>query len=147
MFEVEFSDHYNSQHKPIDEFGHLFFDNWDTEEWSRFDNFMVECLRLYLDEGLIEYDRINVGEKKLLLETSSEFLSFMQGFCCVVTTEYDKEQFYTRFKKYLGYDNDIFDRCPVKKNTFTKYLKTYANHKNLEYLERESNGRRLVTLR
>lgn len=53
MFELEFSDHYNVDHEPKDEFGHLFFEDWDDEEWNRFDNFMLECLMLYLDEGLV----------------------------------------------------------------------------------------------
>jgi hypothetical protein len=145
MFEIEFSDYYNSQNKPIDEFGHMFFDDWDEEEWNRFDNFMVECLQLYIDEGLVEYKRINLDEKKLLFETSAEFLEFMKvGF--VVSTRFDKEVLYTRFKNFIGYDNDIFGKCPIKKNTFTKYLKSYANYKNLGYTETNSNSLQYVQL-
>jgi len=145
MFEVEFSDHYNAKNKPIDEFGHLFFDDWDENEWNRFDNFMVECLQLYMEEGLIEYNRINVGEKKLLLETSPEFLEFMNG-SFVVSREYDKEILYDQFRSHLGYDNDIFGKCPVKKNTFTKFLKTYSIHRQMQYMERDSNCRQYIRM-
>ncbi len=140
MFEIEFSDYYNAKRKPIDEFGHLFFDGWDEEEWNRFDNFMVECLQLYLDEGLIDYKKVNVDEKKLLLETSSEFLAFMK-YSFVVSHEYEKDDLYNKFATYLGYENDIFGKCPVKKNTFTKYLKTFADYRQLKYLERSSNSK------
>ena len=143
MFEIEFSDHYNADWKPIDEFGHLFFDEWDEAEWNRFDNFMVECLQLYLDEGLVGYQKVNVQEKKLLMETSSEFSEFMNA-SFVVSREYDKEDLYYEFKKYLGFESDMFGKCPVKKNSVTKDLKTYATDKNLSFSERNSNGKPYV---
>lgn len=143
MFEIEFSDHYNADWKPIDEFGHLFFDEWDEAEWNRFDNFMVECLQLYLDEGLVGYQKVNVQEKKLLMETSSEFSEFMNA-SFAVSREYDKEDLFFEFKKYLGFESDMFGKCPVKKNSFTKYLKTYATYKNLSFSERNSNGKQYV---
>jgi hypothetical protein len=145
MFEIEFSDHYNADWKPIDEFGHLFFDEWNDEEWNLFDNFMVECLQLYLDEGLIIYKQINRDEKKLLMETSSDFLDFM-GVSFVISLEYNKEDLFYEFKKHLGYESDIFEKCPVKKNTFTKYLRTYASYKKLNYKERNSNGKQFVLI-
>lgn len=145
LFEIEFSDHYNAYWKPIDEFGHLFFDEWNDEEWNRFDNFMVECLQLYLDEGLISYKTVNVEQKKLLMETSSEFLDFMKGGY-VGSREYDKENLFYEFKKYLGYESDMFGNCPVKKNTFTKYLKTYAAFNQLQYIERNSNGKQIISI-
>ena len=145
MFEVEFSDHYTEKWKPIDEFGHLFFDGWDKEEWNRFDNFMVECLELYLSYGLVPYKRINVNEKKLMQETSHEFLSFMKD-SFVEHLEYNKEDLYQKFKAELGYESDVFNKCPIKKNTFTKYLKTYALYNEAEYLERGSSGRYFVRM-
>ena len=52
LFEVEFSDYYNAQHKPIDDFGKRFFDEWDEIEWNRFDNFMLMCEQFYLEHGI-----------------------------------------------------------------------------------------------
>jgi transcriptional regulator of heat shock response len=146
MFEIEFSDHYNAQHKPIDEFGHLLFDDWSEEEWNRFDNFMIECLQLYLDEGLIEYKRINIAAKKLLLETSSEFTSFMDGEF-EFDFEYDKDVLFQKFKNYIGFGSDMFDKCPIKKNMFTKWLKKYAGFNSLDIRMRDSNGIQYVTIK
>lgn len=45
---MAFSDWYNNNHRPIDDFGHQFFADWDDEQWSLFDNFMAECVMYYL---------------------------------------------------------------------------------------------------
>ena len=36
--QIEFSDYYGPDHTPKDEFGRRLFDDWDEEEWARFDN-------------------------------------------------------------------------------------------------------------
>lgn len=51
---MAFSDWYNDMHRPIDDFGHQFFADWDAEQWTLFDNFMAECVMFYfksLQEG------------------------------------------------------------------------------------------------
>lgn len=51
---MAFSDHYNDNYRPIDDFGHSFFSDWDTEQWNLFDNFMAECVMYYfrsMDQG------------------------------------------------------------------------------------------------
>ena len=45
---MAFSDWYNDNHRPIDDFGHQFFADWDDEQWCLFDNFMAECVMFYL---------------------------------------------------------------------------------------------------
>ena len=44
---MAFSDWYNDSHRPIDDFGHQFFSDWDDTQWSLFDNFMAECVMFY----------------------------------------------------------------------------------------------------
>lgn len=58
---ILFSDWYNVDHKPADDFGHQLFSDWDAEQWCLFDNLMVECVMLYLrchEEG---WDKKLVG--------------------------------------------------------------------------------------
>ena len=147
MFEIEFSDFYNEQHKPIHDFGHNFFDGWDNEEWNRFYNFMLECLQLYLDEGLISFEPLNLSTRKLIDSTSSEFVDFVND-SIITDCEYDKESQYQKFKEYLGFDNNgLWNNCPVKKNTFTRWLKIYSNFKEMRFIERSSNGRQYFTVK
>jgi hypothetical protein len=51
MFEVGIADYYNPEHKPKDDFGHDFFSEWDDEEWILFYEFMIYCIKLYLNKG------------------------------------------------------------------------------------------------
>lgn len=44
---MAFSDWYNDNHRPIDDFGHQFFADWDEDQWCLFDNFMAECVMFY----------------------------------------------------------------------------------------------------
>ncbi len=44
---IAFSDYYNEEFKPVDDFGINFFDEWDDRQWNLFYNFMADCLRLY----------------------------------------------------------------------------------------------------
>ncbi len=137
MFELEFSDHYNKNHKPIDEFGHMLFEEWDEEEWNRFDNFMLECLQLYLDEGLIEYQKINLEQRKLIAETSSDFVEFFSTSYSF-GIRYNKKDVYRSFSNHIGYEE--YD-SPYNQRTVTGWVEKYAKIKGYEYRTEESNGK------
>jgi len=44
---IAFSDYYNDNHKPVEDFGINFFEEWDEKQWNLFYNFMASCLLLY----------------------------------------------------------------------------------------------------
>lgn len=44
---MEFSTWYNPDHTLVDDFHHMFFDDWDEEQWNLFDNLMAECVMFY----------------------------------------------------------------------------------------------------
>lgn len=144
MFEVEFSSHYSDTHKPEHEFGHLFFDGWDEEEWMRFDYFMIECLQLYLDEGLIYCQHINLARRKLIDMTSSDFANFAEGGAIQINTEYNLTDLFRSFKTFIGFADDWLDKCPIKQNSFSPWLPIYARFKGWEFTKRQSNGKQLV---
>lgn len=45
---MSFSNWYNTDHRPIQEFGHQFFTGWDERQWTLFDNLMCECVQIYM---------------------------------------------------------------------------------------------------
>lgn len=139
MYEFEFSDYYNAEHKPKDDFGHDFFTGWDEDEWNRFDNFMLSCLQMYLEEGLVSCELINLSMRKLIDQTSAQFVEFAEEKI-KADFEYNLNALYTEFKEYIGFENDMFDKCPIKQNTFTKWLPDYAKYKGLDYSKRSSNS-------
>jgi len=52
------------------------FGDWDDAEWCIFDNFMVDCLQLHLNEGLIKSEFVNLEVRQLSAETSHEFIEW-----------------------------------------------------------------------
>lgn len=133
LFEVEFSDHYNENYKPLDDFEGRLFDDWDAAEWARFDNFMLECVELFLKKGLVEYKPINLEKRKLIEQTIDEFVDFADKNI-LVNQEYDKNNLFNSFR--LSYNNVGW----VKQKRFTSWVKLYAKSKGYNYESRDSNG-------
>jgi len=40
---IAFSDFYNKDYVPVDDYGVEFFDEWESDQWSLFYNFAAEC--------------------------------------------------------------------------------------------------------
>lgn len=119
QFVIEFSDYYNMRHTPIKDFKKRFFEEWNEDEWSAFDCFMIECLQYYLTNGLVAYEYVNLTEKKLIDMTSVEFAEFVKDL--KPNAEYEKKELHRQFKEaYEDYQH-------LKQNTFTKWLKIYGN--------------------
>lgn len=75
-WELELHQYYNKAHTPYDEFNKLMFGDWDDDMWCEFDNYMIQCLQLYLDQGLIQSVFVNLKVRQLSAETSHDFIEW-----------------------------------------------------------------------
>jgi hypothetical protein len=139
QFVIEFSDHYNKIHRPIDEFGHRFYDEWSNEEWNCFLNYMIGCLQLYLCKGLIQCSHINLEKKKLIDSTCEEFAEYFESLG--LNVEHNKKDLLEDFKK--NYD----EFSELKLTKFTRWMKEAARIKGLGVNERKSGVERLIKFR
>ena len=83
---VAFSDYYNEEYKPVDDFGINFFDEWDDRQWNLFYNFMADCLRLYFQaadkgwghnhSGLIQPPTERLDQRRLRQFIGEDFLTW-----------------------------------------------------------------------
>ena len=141
-FEIEMSSYFSAQHTPIDEFGHMLFDDWDTDEWQRFDSFMLYCLQYYLKNGLQKPDFKNLELRKFINETSPEFHEFVNDGNILPNK---------RIAKALLYDQITDEYKDLKKwlsqKKFTSWLRTFAKFKGYEYIDGNSNGQRWFELK
>jgi hypothetical protein len=141
MFEVELSSYFGAHHSPRDEFDCMLFDDWDVVEWARFDHYMINCLQYFLENGLVEYEHKNLGIRKLINNTSREFVQWMdeKEFSNKERIYYKEfmERFvsdYTDFKKFLS------------QRMFNTWLKTYFDFKNIDIISGAANGVRYYEL-
>jgi hypothetical protein len=133
--EIELSSYFNENHTPEDEFGHMLFDDWDSVEWSKFDNFMIYCVMLYLENGLVKYEFKNLATRKLIGSTSFEFYNWMEDEKLPVNIRVNKTEIYEKF--FAEYDDQ---RKFCSKKRFSNWLDMYGKHKGYTITKGKSNG-------
>ena len=133
-WELELHQHYNADYTPEIEFKKMFFGEWDTEEWSQFDNYMIGCLQLYLTEGLIKSKFVNVKIRNLGAATSSDFLEWCgltKGSMSNAKIEPGGKLYMLElYEEYIHeYPNGPIAQEFVTRNKFYKWLETYGKFK------------------
>lgn len=58
---VDFSNWYNENHTPLEDFSLGLFSGWDTYQWILFDNFMAECVMYYLRSNVEGWGEKGLG--------------------------------------------------------------------------------------
>lgn len=135
VHEMEVSDHYGKHLTPHQEFGHSLYEDWSPQDWSEFDNFMMYCIQLYLQKGLIDPPKINILKRKLISEVGVELLELLDDKIEQGETKFHKKNLYDEF-----INGGYVDRKYIpKRNTFTRKLRKYFEYKQLEYIETPSD--------
>lgn len=130
--EFEVSNHYNETFTPEDEFGNLFFQDWDDAEWNLFYLFMMNCVMEYFKNGLIIVNPINLKQNKLINATSLEFVSFIETEVVELNKWICKKATFELFiLEYPHFKN-------LSPHQFTKWMKEYCRQSNLIYEPRKS---------
>lgn len=101
---IEFSDHYNEMHTPADEFGDrdFFSDDWTQDDFNAFYSFMMDCVMIYLKQGLKRTEN-SAGNKfkQAVKNTGRDFAEHIAGM-----TFNDWEIGRTVFEKYVQTTGD-----------------------------------------
>lgn len=134
--ELEIAQYYGKNLTPDDEFGKQLFDEWDLEHFQRFDNYMIECLQLYLNNGLVKQNAKNIKLRKFIAETSMDFYEWIidaENF--PLNTRNDKAVYYSNFVN----ENKDYTTW-LKRNKFNTWVHKYANFINMNFEQNNSNG-------
>ncbi|WP_077413876.1 primase-helicase family protein [Chryseobacterium sp. JV274] len=145
----EVGSHYGENNTVIQEFGHRFFNDWTNEEWLKFDNYMMFCVQQYLNSGLIEAPSINENKNRLIQDTHSDFVTFMDTVL-ENPSGYGGEFKDTRLglDKAVIYQNFANSYPELSKQVssiqFKKWIDIYCDSKKLEIEHKKSNGHSYV---
>lgn len=141
-FEVELSSYFGFHHTPIDEFGCMFFDDWDEDEWRRFDTFMIRCEQFYLKNGLVAHEFNNLELRKFIKETSFEFSEWVKDEGNMeVNIRMDKA------KKYADFQQEFKDFHWLSQRKFTSWIASYAKREGLKVEQGKSNYRWIMLVK
>ena len=77
---LAFSDFYNDEHKPIDDFQVLFFEEWDAEQWNLFWNFAAQCVQIYFRFGYVTTPDDRLEERRLTQQIGPDFLTWADEY-------------------------------------------------------------------
>gem|GEM_PF-537375 len=140
-FELELTRHYTKDFTPRDDFGRMFFEEWDEEEWSKFDRFMSECASLFLKHGLVPQVLVHLPEKQLINRTSQEFYDFMNEWMEEYNDspkgEFPRVWFYDSFIR----ENETFKKWLSSKK-MCQWVRLFFDFKKITYEEdRNMTGR------
>lgn len=109
---VGFSDYYNAEFRPSDDFGRRFFDEWDGKQWNMSANFAGACLQAYIEHGLItiQDERIKLNQYKT--ELGAAFWDWATGY-------------------FIGNDATPFgpDKKIARKDLFDNFLDAFPKEK------------------
>jgi hypothetical protein len=133
-FELEFSDYYNSEFTPYDDFKFMFFEGWDAVEWNKFDNFMLMCEQFYLQNGLVDYQKINLALRNIISNTSAEFVSYAD--LLTLDIWHDKKMIYDQYIARSSTNSRFLSQRRFTSN----WLKAYADYKEYKIETKETNG-------
>jgi hypothetical protein len=121
QFVFEVAPYFSSTYEPVMEFGKIFFTEWEEKDWQEFDSFMINCLKLYLSEGLISFPLSNYELRKLMDRVPEEALEYFDSL--EIDTRYEKKEMFDAFRAQQ------VDFVAMKMNTFSSWLKAWVTYK------------------
>ena len=134
--EIEFYQYFNERRSPITEYGRLLFDSWNEADWHRFDNYMINNLKLFLNNGLSKTVSINSDVKRLIQATTKDFFDWTEEGNLITNTRLYNAEIISKFtNEYKNYKD-------LNSKQFLKWVKEYCVFKGFELRkDRDSLGR------
>jgi len=139
--DFEFSDYYGKEKTPSSEFGHTFFDDWNQEDWYKFDSLMIYCIQFFLRYGIIEVPKLKLEENKIIQSTHPAFFEFAEANL-LKDNSYNKKAL---FDKFISENQEEVGRItPI---LFKKWLDIYLhNYKKWKFEHYKSNGNYILKI-
>lgn len=136
--EVEIAQHYNQTNTPFSEFGRNLFDDWNEDDYVRFYNYIVKCIQLYLEYGLVEQNAKNLKLRKLHAETAPEFFEWIAD-----SENVERNKTRNKADAYNDFVREYpdFQRWLTRKR-FVIWVKKYCSYASLKYEDGNTAGLR-----
>ncbi len=80
LFILGFSDYYNGEYSPADDFNARFWDDWDGKQYNYFYNLAIFSLQVYFKYGLVEAPQEKLISRKLQADIGDSFIDWADSF-------------------------------------------------------------------
>ena len=140
--EIELYRHYSKSYQPKDDFGAMFWEDWNDKLYNDFFNYMIGNIQKYFKNGLLKSELTTGKTKKLIANTSEDFYDF-----CENEFYWKNDNYYTTRDILTAY-NDGTREMPRNMNMswFGKWVSSYITFKEWTKDDRVVNGVRKFSL-
>lgn len=139
-FEIEIHPYYSDEHQPIDDFNREFWgEEWGESDWMMFDNLMLNCCKLFIENGLINPEYVNLADKKFVAQTSQEFSDWATDNL-KNNDRYHRQDTFHEFKKFA---DDSKAYCPTAR-IFYDWLRMWGEFKKWDVNDATGSGRMYI---
>lgn len=128
--EYELANIYSDKFTPIQDFGNNFFEGWQSDEWTLFYYFMMECVQVFLADGLIEGNQEENTKSRLENMTAKYFVEAVTELC-------DLDEWVVQ-QDFVGFLN--LELPNLSPHMFTKWIKIYCSEMNLTFAKKNSGS-------
>lgn len=130
---------------PLDKYGKRFFEDWDQDEWDKTALFVIDCIKLFLDEGIVKLDELSSekeNEITLIKAIGGEFKQFFDdNVPSVLNKEVVRSEFKQKYcQEYVEVTQARFTKCLMIYCKFNKYQYSDSSKGSKTYLTITSNG-------
>ena len=129
------NNHFNSNNKPENHFGNLFFLEWDENEYSRFYALMMHCIQMFLKHGLVKYNSPELQLQKLENETNKHFVEIMETEFNMLNSYYNLKDIAAQMSAEINSTDES-----VKSRITSKWIESWASFKGYGIDKRTSGG-------
>lgn len=150
---MEYSNWYNPDHMPIDDFHHMLFDDWDDEQWNLFDNLMAECVMFYLrsldevwwreGQGAVPPPMKNVELRTLRQEMGETLLSWADEYFDPTGSHLNercvRNELWAAFLDYAG----GMSGHGVTRTNFRRKIESYCKFKGYDFNTNRPNSEKM----
>lgn len=126
QWKIAFSDWYNDNHKPTDDFGNLLFDEWDDEQWNLLWNLIATCVQLYFRLGVVQSPSERIETRQLRQFMGETFLAWAEEYFSAECNRNDRKPRKQLFDTYLDYSQE--PRKYATPQAFKNKLKSYCEY-------------------
>ena len=130
--QVEVFQFFSKNLTPIDYYKKAFLSGWNEDEWARFDEFMLSCVLLFLQNGITECQEEDKQKKDAIRATSQSFVEWIEDDIEMLTENSGVETLEGR-DAFSQATNQKHNSISVKK--FTDYVKKYCEIYGYEYVQ------------
>jgi len=135
-FEIEFTDFFNDEFTPLERFQCIFFDDWDTNEWNLFYNYMISNIQLFMQSGFISYNRKNLKRRKIAeVIKDDELEDFCNEICIEILTEKKNLTSQEILDRYRKKSSEIANNPKINTQFISRNLNNYISQLNLKAIK------------